>query len=825
MNIGEKMFAYIDVSRDLTLDMVQQYKNAMIILGDEKQLFNPLTNSYVGIGQTAYEWIKTQLQSGNEGLNGLDAHLHQNTVNSIYSNYAPSELIPHLPDTAASVEVGGHIVTQNNYRYQLQANKDVVLKGIYDYDPTTKKGITSDIFGNPIVNPSTYGTSGITVNIEHNGNHVQGTDEFGFEYSYWQGQDYITIDDRLTWSYITSRTSYLMNFAKTMAVQQANRVYKDILGVDVVYIEKEFNEAFLWDQYSKTLEPINQVYVKLDGGNFVPVEIRENNGDYAIVINQGGTDTILWSTNDSVFPAISSANIASILDENGGYETSGGENIPVWYHVDMEHTANVNQNIADGINTIKEISYILDRITDGDEDGVSLAYNIAYNFVEIQKIKQWQENLGENTVNSFQSQSRNDLLVVSYYSSNLWDPTKDSGAIGDVKLDIDLILAQTYKDSSNNTQAAYLNANHTGANTIYRYVRNYDKTNLNNYRLLGAAGSNHQLYEDMNACGITSVDIYVYNGDHYEATTSGTLTESFLDSNAGNYIYFNINKVAANVETGITTVPWVTSYVGAVVNELLEAMSGVNDDVLAYINDKINELDYTDTEVEGQYVSEVSEENGVISVKRKKLPLSYLLTNEAIYNGDIFLHINGQELTDLFTLDNTRRDLYYLDSGEYKVVTGTSGIQTELHDKYFIKKNLSSFTEVIKDTPATDLIKNGANTSYYIKETELSGKVKYTPIDVQTELYNQVYFDSAGLVLNNEEIYWLAVNSLVNTKYIESRYVQHKDGHTDMTITTYITPLQSASPTNTGLADAWNVRQTIESMFAWVNLKTNKIII
>ena len=46
-----------------------------------------------------------------------------------------------------------------------------------------------------------------------------------------------------------------------------------------------------------------------------------------------------------------------------------------------------------------------------------------------------------------------------------------------------------------------------------------------------------------------------------------------------------------------------------------------------------------------------------------------------------------------------------------------------------------------------------------------------------------------------------------------------------MTITTYITPLQSASPTNTGLADAWNVRQTIESMFAWVNLKTNKIII
>ena len=33
-----------------------------------------------------------------------------------------------------------------------------------------------------------------------------------------------------------------------------------------------------------------------------------------------------------------------------------------------------------------------------------------------------------------------------------------------------------------------------------------------------------------------------------------------------------------------------------------------------------------------------------------------------------------------------------------------------------------------------------------------------------------------------------------------------------------------ASSTNTGLADAWDVRRTIESMFTWVNIKTNTII-
>lgn len=821
MNIGEKMFAYIDVAGDLTLDMVQQYKNAMIILGNEKQLFNPLTNSYIGIGQTAYEYILGKLTSGDGRIEGLDAHLHQNTVNSIYSNFAPEELLPHLPDTSVYIEIGDQVVTSNNYRYQLQANKDVVLKGIHDYDPITRQGITQDELGRTITNPSTYGSSGITVNIQHNGVHVHGTDEFGFEYSYWQGQDYLTVDDKITWAYITSRNSYLMNFAKSIAVQQANRVYKDILGVDVVYIEKEFNEAFLYDQYAHTLSMINEVYVKLADGTYTTVEVVKSGDDYDVVIS--GTSTIIWSTNNA--RPISSSAIATTLSDNGGYETVHGENKPVWYHVDMEHTANVNTDLRDGINTIREISYILDKITDGDDEGVNLAYNIAYNYIEIQNLKRWQEELGDNTVNTFQSQSKNNLLLVSYYSSNLWSTDKDKAAAGNVKLDIDLILAQTYKDNNNQTHAAYINANHTGANTIYRYIRNYDITNPANYRLLGSAGSNHSIYEDMLAVGITSVDIYQPDGDKYVKTgTTGTLTEAFLDSHAGEYIYFNINKVAADVENGLTTVPWVTSYVAWTVKELLDQMSGVNDEVIAYINTKIDGLDYNDTEVEGQYVSEVNETNGVISIKRKKLPLSYLLVNEALYTGDIYLHINGEELMNMFMADNTRRDLYYLDAGEYKVVTGTSGIDQYNHEKYFIKKNLSNFNEVFKDTPAAQLIANGANTSYYVRETTISGKITYIPIDVQTEVQKQVYFDSAGLVQNNEQLYWLD-GVIVNHKYLESRFIQHKDGHTDMSITAYITPLQAASPTNTGLADAWNVRRTIESMFAWVDLKTNKIII
>ena len=49
-----KNFAYIDHKADLTQQMVDLYKNAFILFGDEQQLYNPLTNSYVGIGMTAY---------------------------------------------------------------------------------------------------------------------------------------------------------------------------------------------------------------------------------------------------------------------------------------------------------------------------------------------------------------------------------------------------------------------------------------------------------------------------------------------------------------------------------------------------------------------------------------------------------------------------------------------------------------------------------------------------------------------------------------------------------------------------------------------------
>ena len=57
VNIHDKPFAYIEHKSDLTEQLCFLYKNSLIFIGDEKQIYNPLTNSYVGIGLSSYNTI------------------------------------------------------------------------------------------------------------------------------------------------------------------------------------------------------------------------------------------------------------------------------------------------------------------------------------------------------------------------------------------------------------------------------------------------------------------------------------------------------------------------------------------------------------------------------------------------------------------------------------------------------------------------------------------------------------------------------------------------------------------------------------------------
>ena len=53
--IFDKLLTYIEHKSDLTPEISSLYKNSLIFIKDEQQLYNPLTDTYVGIGLTNFK--------------------------------------------------------------------------------------------------------------------------------------------------------------------------------------------------------------------------------------------------------------------------------------------------------------------------------------------------------------------------------------------------------------------------------------------------------------------------------------------------------------------------------------------------------------------------------------------------------------------------------------------------------------------------------------------------------------------------------------------------------------------------------------------------
>ena len=53
----DKIFAYIEHKNDLNNEIVNKYINSLIFIGDEQQIYQPLTNTYVGIGKSEFDRI------------------------------------------------------------------------------------------------------------------------------------------------------------------------------------------------------------------------------------------------------------------------------------------------------------------------------------------------------------------------------------------------------------------------------------------------------------------------------------------------------------------------------------------------------------------------------------------------------------------------------------------------------------------------------------------------------------------------------------------------------------------------------------------------
>ena len=315
----------------------------------------------------------------------------------------------------------------------------------------------------------------------------------------------------------------------------------------------------------------------------------------------------------------------------------------------------------------------------------------------------------------------------------------------------------------------------------------------------------------------------------YDTVNSASITGS---NHKDHYVFIPYKERNYVFSEGLTDVKWVTAYVSYVNTYINDRINNI--DVTGDITVEINKLTYTDTDQssQGMFVSKVDETHGIISVTHQKLPLDIILKNDVYYTNDIYVHVANSILksnsTNVYTLD---------DDGNYIKVDSTTVTNlpnTGISENYYLKTSLASMTAVPggSSNPATvgDMILNSGNVTYFYKQITHQGGsgsnagfyTEYLPLDIQTAYTTGTLFTD-DKVKDANTIYYLA-GTINQVKYFDVSTIQRENGSTATLFTSYITYLAASSSTNSGLADSWDVRRTIESMFQWVNIKTNKII-
>lgn len=143
----------------------------------------------------------------------------------------------------------------------------------------------------------------------------------------------------------------------------------------------------------------------------------------------------------------------------------------------------------------------------------------------------------------------------------------------------------------------------------------------------------------------------VYTKGEVDTTLSGyyTKSETFSKNEVTQAITDEVAKIINdNDDTSINTLEEIAAWIAAhpesvaAINKQISDLSALvgTDSVATQINNKVATLNYTDAAVAGEYVSAVSETNGVISVTRVALP-TYTLA-EGATNGTV--KFNGTEV-------------------------------------------------------------------------------------------------------------------------------------------------------------------------------------
>ena len=350
-NLTQRLFAYISRHEDVTEQIKQVYKNSLIFVGDEQQIYVPLYETYVGIGMTTYNNLNSKIDQVSSRIDDLSQTIQNNAVTGIYAQWsdkirptAPGEAEPMGESALGAQRLGGDVTVIGQGNYNAFTGFSYTDDQIYS--TTLNQWVTAA--GNATTAQSdtnrTNATSGIRITYQYDTTTV----ELNGEAITVPVRNKLVIDDSLTWSYMTSAYTYSLGFTRDYTNTEINKLYQNILGIgDSILMP--VSDSSLWE-----IDPRN--------GN--RVWINTNTLYYKLNADAGldeYTDTAKWgTTTTNVTPE------GTVINPDPDAPTH-----PQYYVLVSNYDNSYNMNISDGIQTLREVAYILDKITDGALGGVT----------------------------------------------------------------------------------------------------------------------------------------------------------------------------------------------------------------------------------------------------------------------------------------------------------------------------------------------------------------------------------------------------------------------------------------------------------------------
>lgn len=592
--INNKLFTYV-ASYQSAIDnaslIKNNYPNSLVFIGDERIIWQPLTNSYIGLGSTAYSYLNTWIN--------------------------------------------------NTYAYAETAHQRLTVDTINGISPAANNNITFNtsrtdlaIFKEDLSNSNT-----IQLNLDG-------------------------LNTKLDSQGLNSKA-----FAVENTTKQINTLYQLLLGSDKnpedIYVEHELDH-FIDPATHETFDGAG-LFIDTDGTptyKSVKLSYDSTNNQYQII------DAINPSTVYETFTSDSNGNITVVsgpTEHDHGTETIGSGITYVVYSRPTGNTSSyTNYSIVDSIDTINEIAYILDKITDGDTTGISLAYNIAETYTglqtEIADRKDEDTNIRKEMVKGV-SISGNPYLNVVELNSYTYNGLK-TGAITS-QLSINVAEAVNHQvgwfDSSDNWHWIYED------HSTYAYTQALQvaPVNIDNETLKYYFDKEPGTYDEYivvhasndsgNALDSNSI-LYTFNTftQTFTKNTSATTLPNEKCIEVKSYVdkYEYANGNLSNGDKLLTTVDWVSSYVAVLKNEF-DALD-VDNDISSYLTDNVKfpkiTYDISKDSHDSTYYSIITSLTPVIDNNGIKVEATYIPITRDLINIDI---VQNNDTTKPFNVSYT----------------------------------------------------------------------------------------------------------------------------------------------------------------------------